>query len=217
MDRNVFRYGYLLAVLAAMVSILPAAGCRNVLTTVAYLWKGTDVEADFNGLQGKKVAVVCRPATSLTFGNATVGAELARQVSNLLRTNVSKIKLIEQQKVAEWTDTHDWSQYKQVGKAVGAEMIVGIELLDFSVYQGQTLYQGKADATVSVVDCADGKMLFEKPLPPSVYPPNTGIPASEVDERTFRRKFILVLADQIARHFYPHDPHADLLQDSAAL
>jgi hypothetical protein len=212
MDRNIFRYGYRLAVLAVLVSILPAAGCREVLTTVAYLWKGTEVEPDFNGLQGKKVAVVCRPVSGLTFGNPTVSPELARQISGLLRTNVSKIKLIDQQKVAEWTDVHDWNEYKQVGKAVGADLVVGIELQDFSVFQGQTLYQGRADVTLNVVECQTGKLLFDKALPQSVYPPNSGIPTSELSEREFRRKFVHVLADQIARHFYPHDPNT-FLQD----
>jgi hypothetical protein len=36
-------------------------------------------------------------------------------------------------------------------------------------------------------------------------------------ESGFRTKFLLVLADQIGRHFYPHDPNADLAQDSTAL
>ena len=36
-------------------------------------------------------------------------------------------------------------------------------------------------------------------------------------EAEFRREFVAVLADQIARHFYAHDPYADLAQDAAAL
>ena len=42
------------------------------------------------------------------------------------------------------------------------------------------------------------------------------MPTSERTEPEFRHEFVLVLADQIARHFYAHDPYADMGQDAAA-
>ena len=67
-------------------------------------------------------------------------------------------------------------------------------------------------------DChKDGKMVFEKDIPQSVYPPNSAVPTSERTEPAFRREFVAVLADQIARYFYAHDPYADLGQDATAL
>jgi hypothetical protein len=218
MDRISSRYRYLfvLPVLAAVV--FSAGGCRSLAILAAYLIKGTDVEADYRGLEGKKVAVVCRAGTGLTFGNPTVASDLARQVSLLLTTNGHKIKVVDHQKVSQWTDANEWTEFPEVGKALGAEMVVGIDLAEFSLYQGQTLYQGKANATISVYDCANGnKVVFEKSLPQVLYPPNTGIPTSDQPKVQFRRRFIRVLADQIARHFYPHDPHADLGLDSDAL
>ena len=38
-----------------------------------------------------------------------------------------------------------------------ADMVVGIDLEGFSLFQGQTLYQGKANATVRVYDCQQGR------------------------------------------------------------
>jgi hypothetical protein len=147
-----------------------------------------------------------------------VEADLARQVSTLLRQHVSKIKIVDPQKVAEWTDANDWSEYTEVGKALGADIVVGIDLQEFRLYQGQTLYQGRASLMVTVHDCKEGgKLVYEKPVPRAIYPPNTGIPTSDLPEVEFRRKFVRVLADQIARHFYAHDPHADLNQDLDAL
>ena len=43
------------------------------------------------------------------------------------------------------------------------------------------------------------------------------MPASERTEPDFRAEFVGVLANQIARHFFAHDPYADLGQDAAAL
>jgi hypothetical protein len=197
---------------------MSAGGCTAVLTTVAILVKGTDIDPEFAGLRGKKVVVVCRPASTLMFGNPTIASELAREVSIALRTNVPRIKVIDQQKVAQWTDTHEWSEYPDVGKALKAEFVVGIDLQDLAIYQSQTLYQGKANVSVTVYDCTgETKVVFEKCLPQTVYPPNTGIPASDQPEAQFRRKFVTVLADQIGRHFYSHDAKADFGQDADAL
>ena len=41
-----------------------------------------------------------------------------------------------------------WEEYVEVGKAMKADMVVGVELEKFSIYQAQTLYQGKANASV---------------------------------------------------------------------
>jgi hypothetical protein len=218
MERLLPRFKSFFVVLTIIALIVSLGGCRSLITTAAILVKGTDADADCKELHGKKVVVVCRPVATLAFGNPSVAADLAKQVSILLRTNVPKITVIDQQKVAQWTDSHDWSEYPEVGKAVGADMVVGIDLQDFSLRQGQTLYQGRAGLMVNVYDCAKSKEpIFERSLPRVVYPPNTGIPSSDLPENEFRRKFVQVLANQIARHFYSHDPHADVTQDLDAL
>jgi hypothetical protein len=216
MARPSIRHGIaLLMVLAA--ALLPAMGCQSLAFTLAYLIKGTDVDPEFDGLKGKHVAVVCRPLASLQYSNSNVARDLAGQVTQLLEQQVPKIKIIDQRKIAKWADENRWEEYTEVGKAMKADVVVGIELESFSLYQAQTLYQGKANAVVQVYDCKNGKLLFEKAIPQSVYPPNVPIYTSEMPEPQFRKKFVAVLADQIGRHFYAHDPHADLAQDATAL
>ena len=152
------------------------------------------------------------------YSNSNVGRELAMQVSALLEQKVPKIKMVDQRKIAKWADENQWEEYVEVGKAVKADMVVAVDLENFSIYQGQTLYQGKANATIRVYDCKDGhKMVFEKILPQTVYPPSSGVPTSTRPEAEFRRAFVMVLADQIARHFYAHDPYADMNQDTSAM
>jgi hypothetical protein len=217
MDRPSLRHGIAL-VLALALAVLPAVGCQSILVTAMYLIKGNDVDADFDGLKGKKVAVVCRPVVTLQYRDSNAGRDLAQQISLLLQKEVKKIQVIEQRKVTKWTDENTWEEYSEVGKAMKADMVVGIDLESFSIFQGQTLYQGKANATIRVFDChKGGKLVFEKAMPPSIYPPNAAIATSERTEPEFRREFMQVLANQIARHFYPHDAYADLGQDAAAL
>jgi hypothetical protein len=218
MDRPFLRYRYLLAALPLLAALVPAAGCVGALTTIAYLVKGIEIPAEFNGLRGKRVAVVCQPMVALQYRNSTAAKDLARQIGNLLRERVSKVQIVDHRKVDEWIDENTWEDYNQIGKALKADIVLGVELEEFDTLQGQTLYQGRANVTMKVVDCAHGgKVLFLRHLPQILYPPNTGIPTSERQESQFRREFILVLADQIARHFYAHDPGQDFARDTAAL
>jgi hypothetical protein len=206
----------LILVLAS--AILPALGCRGALTTLVYLIKGTDVDPDFPGLKGKKVAVVCRSETLQLNSNSNAGRDLAQQITALLKDKVPKIQVIDQRKITKWTDENTWEEYPEVGKAVKADMVVGVDLESFDIFQGQTLYQGKANATIRVYDCKNGnKMVFEKHIPQSLSPPNSAVPTSERTEGEFRREYMQVLADQIARHFYAHDAYADYALDAKSL
>jgi hypothetical protein len=218
MDRLYVRYRRFLAVWLVVWVVVAGGGCRTLLTTVVYLVKGTDIDAEFNGLTERKVAVVCRPLTSLTFRDCHVARDLAREVGTLLQANVHRIEVVDDDQVVAWTDEHDWTDYSEIGEAVEADLVVGIDLLDFTIYQGQTLYQGRANVALTVIDCTDGKRtVYEKELPESLYPPNTGIETFSTPEQEFRRKYVRILADQIGRHFYPHDPRAHFALDATVL
>ena len=149
----------------------------------------------------------------------TVAAILAGEIGRLLESNVRRIRVIPNRKVAEWLDENsDWSDYTEIGKALDADKVVAVDLQSFTIYEGQTLYQGKANVGLRVYDCrGDGKLVFEKELPQSVYPPNAVVETSKKAEREFRREYVAVLADQIGRHFYPHDAHADYVLDTVTL
>lgn len=214
--RNFLRLIGTIALLAPLV--MASAGC-NLVAMGLYLVQGMNQPAEFDRLRHKRVAVVCRPVTSLQYRNSTVHRELAKQVSILLDKNVHKIKLIDQREIAEWTDENNWEDYPEIGKALGADMVVGIDLDEFSLYQGQTLYQGKATISVTVYDMKSGSKdpVWEKSLPQMLYPPNSAIAAGDRPEAQFRRQFVGALADQIGRYFYEHDPTVDFSADSAAV
>jgi hypothetical protein len=218
MDRRCLRYGYLAIALGLAACGLSAGGCQSALVTALWLAKGTSLPAEFSGLKGKKVAVVCRPLADLKYRDTSVAKDLARQLGILLGRNVPKIEVIDHRKVEQWTDENTWDEYTEIGKALEADMVLGVDLQEFSIYQGQTLYQGKAIVSVGVYDCADGSQpVFERELPQTVYPPNAQIPTSDKLEVEFRREFVRVLADQIGRHFYAHDPNDDYAMDAKAL
>ncbi len=206
-----------LALISAGLALTINSGC-NVIATAMYVIQGTNAHADFDGLKNKRVAVVCRPLTSLQFRDSSVSRDLAKQVGLHLQKNVPHIKLIEQREVFEWEDENTWEDYTEIGKALGADMVVGLDLEEFSLLQGQTLYQGKANLKILVVDVAAGKEpVFERNMPQAIYPPNAPIPASEKPEQQFRRQFVEFLARQIGQYFYDHDASVDFANDSTAI
>ena len=216
MDRSKVL-GRLTSALVLLLCLSAVAGC-NMVATAMYVINGTNVPAEFNDLKGKKVAVVCRPITALQYRDASVARDLAKQVGVLLKKNLKNVTIIEQREIDQWTDENNWEEYVQLGKAMNADMVVGLDLEQFSLYEGKTLYQGKADLNVLVYEVGKGKdPVFEKPLPGTHYPPNSAIPAVDRTEAQFRRQFVAMLAERIARHFYNHDPTADFASDSTAL
>ena len=190
-------------------------GCVNALATAAWLVKGNDVDADYNGLRNKRVAIVCRPLVELQYSTGTRSSQdMAVELGRLMAQRVRKISIVDPREVAEWTDEHDWDDFAQVGQALKADMVVGIDVEEFSLYQSQTLYQGKARVAVTVYDVSDGaKVVYQKSIPRVIFPPNRGVDTS-LPEEDFRRRFVAHLADVIGRHFYSHDAQAELALDA---
>ncbi len=220
MPRRMTGCPLLFAFLFAAGLVASTAGCTAALSTAMYLMGANEIDAQYKGFREKKIAVVCRPVASVAFRDPGAAHDLAREVNRLLGQNVSKIEMIDQQKVAAWVDEHYDGDYTftEAGEAFGADMVLGIELQEFSLYMGQTLYQGKANARFVVYDMQEGgRVAFERELPQIAWPPNGGIETSSRQESQFRRQFIGVVADHIGRHFYRHDPAAYFAQDAMAM
>lgn len=215
--RSLLRCSRLFMLLLPLASLMAFGGCVSALATALWLVKGPNVPPEFDGLRDKRVVVACRPVTSSLYAHPNVSKEIARQVSRLLGANVRKIEVVDQRKVDEWIDSNSWDEYSEIGKALEADLVVGIDLETFSIYAGQTLFQGKADYAIQVYDCKKGEVAFERFPPQSVYPPNHVVSTSSIREPDFRREFIRMLSDEIARHFYPHDPRAYFAMDSSVI
>jgi len=177
----------------------------------------SDVKPEYDGFKDKKVAVVARPVVALTYRDAHVDKELARRIQLILTNRVRKAQWIDQQKVEKWLDEHEWETFPEVGKGVGADLVIGVEIEDFSLYKGQTVYQGTATLRVAVYDCATNQKVYEKSLSNINYPPNSVVPTSEVPESVFRREFLSVLAEAVARLFHSYDPHEFWALDTRTL
>jgi hypothetical protein len=203
---------------ALATSCFGLAGCTQLLLTGAFFLKGVETQPDFLALKNKKTAVVCRPLIELQYSGSDAATNVAREVGSRMVQRGKKIQVISAQKVEQWTDEHEWDEFSEVGKALKADYVVGIELEEFSLYQGQTLFQGRATVHVTVSDMAeDGKTVYEKRLDRIVYPPNSGVSTTDKTEEQFRRDFTAVVAERIGRCFYAYDHRDDAALDSRTL
>lgn len=203
--------------LVALAACAIAVGGCSTLGTIAYLVQPNDVPPEYDGLRGKHVAVVCKPIVELEFSDAGTARELAGIVGSLLEQNVRKTRIISQQEVARWTDENDWVDYPTLGKALDADMVVGIDLDQFRMHEGSTLYRGRASAHIRVFDVKNKTVVFERRLDDFTYPGNSAVPATDRSETQFRAMFLQMLARRVTRLFHAHDSRASFAEENLGL
>jgi hypothetical protein len=207
------------SLLMAAAVLLTGSGCVQMMLTGAYFFKGMQTPPEFDELKGTKTAVVCRPLVELQYSGSDAADEIAKQVSGLMSRKISKIEMVNSQKIEQWTDEHEWESFVDVGRAVKSDYVIGLELEEFSLYQGQTIFQGRATVGIKVYDVKKkgAGPVYEKVLPRFVYPPSGGVATADKSEDQFRREFVALLAERIGRSFYPWDPRDDAALDSLTL
>jgi hypothetical protein len=191
-------------------------GCQ-ALITAAYLLQPADVPAEFAGLKGKHVAVVCKPIIELEFSDAGSARELAMLVGGQLQQQVRKVKIISQQEVARWIDENAWVDYPTLGRALDANYVVGIDLEGFRLHEGATLYRGRATAHVRVFDVDKKEVVFEKRIDDFTFPVDSAIPTTDRSEAQFRALFLEQLALKVSRLFHAYESRDVFASDNMAL
>jgi hypothetical protein len=204
--------GFRLAALVCLV-LPPLTGCSTLLTA-AYLLQPADVPAEFNGLRGKHVAVACRPIVELEFSDAGSARELASLVGSQVQAKVRRSRVIGQHEVARWIDENAWVDYPTLGKSLDADLVVGIDLEQFRLHEGSTLYRGRATARVRVFDVATKEVLFDKRFDDFSFPANSAIPATDRSEPEFRGMFLQMLSQKISRCFHAYESREVFAEDS---
>jgi hypothetical protein len=206
-----------LAVLA--LGVAASTGCiHSLIATGIYVWQGGDVvPAQCDALEKQRVVVVCRPPASHEYRNAGASRAIGARVTAMLDKNVKGIEVVSPKEVDNWIDEQDWENFRDLGRAVKASRVVYIELDDFNLYKGKTLYQGSAHVTISVYDMDNkGKLVWDRRLGEVLFPRNSGIPAADKSVQEFERQFVEVISTQIAEHFYKHNPNASFALDAVA-
>ena len=201
----------------AVLFLATATGCAGVWSTVAYWKHGQRMPAEYAGLEGQRVAVVC-VADGSSYGTGSESTILAREVSSILRQNIEEIELIRPDEIADWIDREGWDEidYREIGRGVKADQVVAIDLAGFRLYEGSSLYNGRAHLEVTVYDMQDGgREAYRKTIPEYHFPATGPRPVGDISEVQFRHAFLRAIAEEIAKRFYNYETLNDFGQDSA--
>ena len=208
---------FLLCLLAASLLTLP--GCVGALAQVIYTIKGNEVAPAYDGLNGKRIAVVCVSDAS-AYGPDTLTYTVGQAVGILLANGLDKeTQVIAPARIEEWIDTQGWNEteYVELGKGVEAEMVVAIEIASYSLTEGSTLFKGQADVTVTVYDIdKDGQVPYSATPEHFVFPRHAR-PAIQTNEREFEAFYLSQLTQMLANHFIPHDRVEAFARDATAI
>jgi len=207
----------LLAIAAAVFST--STGCIGMLAQIGYMIYGEKRSAEYEGLEGKKVAVIC-VSNSSSYSSAAAAEQVSQLVGGLLKSKIEKMQLIPHDEVAEWIDNNDWSEvdYREIGRGVKADMLVAIDLHSFT-FRNPTIYRGKADVTIRTIDMkAEGApQVYRKRIPEFAYPVNGGVHTADATEEEFQIAFVRQLSWDIAKRFYDYDVLTEFAQDPTSL
>ena len=201
--------------LAAVALILTGSTGCTFLSQVIMTLEDRRVPADFAGLEGKKVAVVCLDAHTLRSTGGEADA-LARAVGKELAANVKDVQIISEAKIADWMDQKDEViDFRDVAKGVKADMVIGIDLKSFSIHEpGGTLLKGRTTVEAKVYDMTKPQApVYTIEETPIAFPESGARHVTE-NEASFRLLFIQQIAHRLAKNFYAYDKTVDFNSDA---
>lgn len=200
-----------------MVVLTTTTGCINQMAQLLYVIKGHQIPAKFQGLEGKRVAVICLSDAS-AYGPDTLTYTVAKHVSSKIANGLKDVDVIGQNKIENWLDQYGWDgdNVLALGEDVKADMVVVIEIGSYSIHEGATIFKGKADHSVTVYDIQkDGRTSFAQGPDLFSFPEN-GRPVIQTTERQFEAFFLSRLTEHISRLFVPYDK-MDAFADDAMM
>ncbi len=209
-SRRTFCFFVLLTAMCVALS-----GCAHALGVLAVAVQGDKVDPPCMLMEGK-VCVVVRPRASTSYQYGDVAASLAKALYSKLTLGIKDFKkkkkresitLIPQDEVEKYCDGMEAeSDFVEIGKAVGADQVIAVDLLAFNHIAGTNVWQGRADMNVQLIDVKSGAVLYQPDaLPEYVYPRNHPVSASDQNEWNFQREYILRLGNYLSKQFVPSD------------
>lgn len=198
-----------------LVGLIVFPGCIGTAAQLMYVLFGHKSKPEFNEFKGKRVAVVTT-SDQASYGPETFGETLSRAITMHLVKNIKKIDVVSQGQIASWMDQNGFGSPDPValGAGVSADYVMMVQVSDYSLYDGKTLYKGSCNYKIDVYDVKDkGRLVFSRG-PLDFTFPRDGRPAIESSEQKFEAFYLARLSDRIARLFYEYDLTEDAAIDA---
>lgn len=201
-----------------LIAAIASTGCIGAISQLMYVVKGTDVEPAYKGLEESTVAVVCVSDAS-AYGPDMLTTTVAQAVAIKMQRNGREINVIPATTINDWIDRNGWneSDFLKLGRGVGAEKVVAIEIGAYSIHEGSTLYKGRTDLSVTVYDLEKDGMIDFMFGPTEYSFPKNGRPAIQTSDRQFEAFFLANLTETISQQFCPYDRVDQVARDAMSL
>lgn len=180
-------------------------GC-TILANLGHAVGADQIPPEYAGLADSRVAVVALTDAS-HYSDDKAARFLARQVGQVLQANVKKVRLVREDEISKYRDEngYDETDFVAIGEALEADKVIGIQVGNMTLLDGQSLYRGRSDVIVQVFDPKTNELLFSRDLDEYTYPESAGQHVSETTETKFQKLYLTVLAERIGRMFHPYD------------
>ncbi len=205
--------------MVVLLSLLVLPGCVGALAQLIYTIKGHNVDPEYDGLEGKRVAVVCVSDDS-AYGPDTLTFTLAHAVGLRLANGLGKgSEVIAPGFVERWIDENGWNEveFVKLGEGVEADMVVAIEVGSYSLTEGSTLFKGRCDVTATVYDIEKNGQVPFVFGPRHFAFPTDGRPSIQTTERKFEALYLSQLTNLIVNQFIVHDRLESYANDAITL
>lgn len=198
-----------------LLSLVVFPGCIGTAAQFMYVLFGHKTKAEFAEFKDKRVAIVAL-SDAAAFGPDSVSDSLSRAITMHLVKNVKKIDVVPQGQVSSWMDENGFGTPDPValGQGVNADYVLVVNISDYSIKDGKTLYKGRCNYKFDVYDIKEnGRLTFGRGPLEFVFP-RDGRPAIESSEAKFEAFYMARLSDRIAKSFYEFDATEDAAIDS---
>ena len=205
--------------LLALIVMAPLSGCAGLIAYPLYVIKGDSVPANYDKLASKRVAVICKSASSASGPNSPESL-INRHFSQILQERVSDVEIVPVEEVADWIDRNNWNEIDcvEVGRGVIADADVLLAVESFSLKGRPPLFKGRSTVTTKVYDLTqDGKVDYQGNTFDFAYPQNGGRHTTELSDAAFQRQFTKVLSHHLAKDFFKYDKSEDYAQDATLI
>lgn len=201
-----------LALTALAVASLPLAGC-GLLAANQYA-QAVPVSAQYNGFDGKKVAIVVytMPATVNEFSGSR--EEITDFIANEMRLHLPTTNVLDRRAVIRWQDnTINWYGLSEtdIGKHFGVDRVLSVQILDYSTRKliGYSDLQGRLRAQCKVVeiqaaDTARTGSVSWTGIVDVTWPKDRPLDPTQTNDNAVRQRVLELFSQRLVKYFYDH-------------
>ena len=200
-----------LALLPAMGIVLGGCEGAGLLAEAIAGDQEIEVKAQYQGLQGQRVAVLVDADQSMLTRNPLIQFEICTVISRKIAENVEGVTLVSPRQVVDYQNRNSYwttASYSKLASELKVTRLVLVELTEYSMHEPGNRYvlKGTIGANVAVAESTSGKPneLMYDTVVSATYPENQKVGLINRKEKDIRFATLDLFSNRAAGKFYDH-------------